>query len=134
MESFLMLFVTAVFGGVSSLVYAFLERGGRRIPPQENAEQRVERLTKSLREAASFVDEIETEIAASQAKARKLQADVERYEQLSRIHREDLEAIATVLRIELRDESRRTFWQNFAMNFGFFLLGAAASFLLTLLF
>jgi len=77
-----------------------------------------------------LISQIETEIDNRQALVHKLQSDIETYRQITELNQSQVEAVAQLLRGELRKESHRSFWRNVAINFGFFVLGAVVSGLL----
>jgi hypothetical protein len=93
----------------------------------ETIEDRVARLTQSLEEATGLIANIESEIKARSSLATQLQDDLDRYNNLITIKKPEVEAIAQLLRGELKKEGRSTFWKGFLINFLFFILGAGAS-------
>jgi hypothetical protein len=70
---------------------------------------------------------MQKEIEERRAMVDNLRNDAETYRRLRDVNQKELEAVAQVLGGELRREGRRSFWVNFATNFGFFILGAAVS-------
>ena len=99
-----------------------LERG-----KEETTENRIRRLTASLQEAAQLIDNIESEITARSVLAENLQKDIETYNKLVELKKPEVEAVAQLLRGELKREGRRSFWTGFALNFLFFALGVTAT-------
>lgn len=129
METILTIVVIAgSLGAVISALYPalFLRSKGRK-REEATIESRITKLTESLREAAGFVTSIENEIKAREALVNKLKKDIKTYEQIKELNSSQVESIAQVLRGELKQEGRRSFWHNFAMNFGFFILGGLVS-------
>ena len=100
---------------------------------EETLEERVDRLTNSLKDATRLISNIENEIQARSRVATELQKDVERYNQLSELKKPEVEAVAQVLRGELAKEGSKSFWKGVAINFVFFLLGAGASWWINIL-
>jgi len=96
----------------------------------ETTEQRVNRLTNSLSEAVQLISQIEKEIESRRALASELQNDIETYKRVVALQQSEVEAVAQLLRGELRKQGRRSFWQNVAVNSVFFALGALLSFVL----
>jgi hypothetical protein len=94
-------------------------------------QERVDRLTKTLRDAmralAATSEELQQEVDLGQQLVAKLEADARTYEELARVNRAQAEAVAVLVRGELATEGRRSFWKGFAMNLGFFLAGVVAS-------
>ena len=130
--------IAALVGGITTLVGAFLSiytwlriEASEGTAAGESPQQRADRLSQALREAVDVIEEFRAEIAQGQQTADRLQMDIERYEELARLGREDMEAVARVLRTELQEESGRSFRRDLTMNGGFLILGAGLSLLLT---
>jgi hypothetical protein len=98
---------------------------------RETLETRVDALTTSLRDATQLISQIESEIETRSELATRLRDDVERYDQLKKLSAPEVEAVAQVLRGELKSEGTKSFWKGVIVNFVFFLVGAAASFLIS---
>jgi arginine/ornithine N-succinyltransferase beta subunit len=101
-------------------------------------QERVDRLTGTLRDAmrvlAATSEELQQEVDRGQQLVAKLEADARTYEELARVNRAQAEAVAVLVRGELETEGRRSFWKQFGMNFGFFLAGAVVSVLVPAVF
>jgi hypothetical protein len=127
-----LLLISLATAGVASilaeLAQKFLKRGKEK---QETLEARVDTLTASLRDAAKLVSQIEGEIESRSELASKLRDDVARYDALKKLSSSEVEAVAQVLRGELKSEGTKSFWLAVLVNFVFFVLGAASSFLIT---
>jgi peptidoglycan hydrolase CwlO-like protein len=121
-----------VASSLGNVIYDFINRKRKR-EQGETIEDRVKRLTKSLGEATSLISNIENEIKARSALATQLQDDIDQYNKLVEVKKPEVEAIAQLLRGELKKESRSSFWKGFAINFLFFVLGAGASWGINLL-
>jgi predicted nucleic acid-binding Zn-ribbon protein len=87
-------------------------------------EDRIRILNYSLSQATNLISQIESEVKARSELAEKLEKDVEHYKKLVEIRKPEVEAIAQLLRGELKQESRKSFWLGAAVNFIFFVLGA----------
>ncbi len=126
---------TVLAGLATSLFSGLLVRYVRKLraPKGETIQDRVARLTHSLEEATSLIANIEEEVKARSSLVTQLQNDVDRYNKLVEIKRPEVEAIAQLLRGELKREGRASFWKSFAVNFIFFILGAGVSLAITLL-
>jgi hypothetical protein len=124
--------VLGVLGAILSVLQVALDRPADS-KTGETTEDRVKRLSRSLKEAVALISQIETEIKDRTALAEKLQNDVKTYNQLVQIKKPEVEAVAQLLRGELRSEGRKTFWRGVAVNFIFFVLGASASVVATML-
>ena len=99
---------------------------------EETVQDRIQKLTTSLREAAELISNVESEIKGRSALADKLQSDVETYNKIVQLKKPEVEAVAQLLREELKREGKRSFWKGFAMNFVYFLLGAITAVIITL--
>ena len=130
-EDYISLLVVLVAPAVAYLGQLLIRRRER---GAESPEQRIQRLTNSLSEAANVAGEIEAEIRRRQGVAERLQQDIQQYERLREVNQEEIEAVAQVLGGQLRKEGRRSFWVGVLMNFVFFVFGVAATVVLSLLF
>ena len=114
-------------------VYSFAARNDWEIKP-ESLRDRVKRLTSSLQYAMKALEktsaELQKEIDQSQQLLAKLEQDAQSYEQLAQINRPGREAVAMLVRGEVKAESSRSSRQQFLLNLGFFIAGAALSVLL----
>lgn len=93
----------------------------------ETLEDRINKLTTALKESSQLVTEVESEIQTRQHLVKELQSDAKRYEQLISMNQEQVDAVAQVLQGELRREGKVSFWKGVAVNFTFFVMGAGAS-------
>jgi hypothetical protein len=78
------------------------------------AEERVKRLVKALGEATTVIAAIEKEVSARRDVADRLQRDIARHRELLKLDRQEVEAVAQTLRIEMRQESQRSFLVSLA--------------------
>lgn len=125
--------VTSVLGALASYVVEFFRHGPKTRKSGETIEDRVGKLTKALTDATALIGSIEAEINARSALATQLQADVDKYTKLVEVKKPEVEAIAQLLRGELKKEGRSSFWKGFATNFLFFILGVGASWVINLI-
>jgi hypothetical protein len=116
-----------VIGLLASIFAEFIKRryGAEK---EEGIEDRVQKLTTSLRQATGLISQIESEITKRSELADRLKADVDRYKKLRSLSQPEVEAVAQTLRFELQKEGTKSFWKGVLVNFIFFLLGAAASY------
>ncbi|MEK6279360.1 MAG: hypothetical protein AABN95_03325 [Acidobacteriota bacterium] len=103
---------TALLGNV---LFDITQRIIRRKRPPERIEDRVKRLTKSLEEATSLINNIEAEITARSNLVTQLQKDIDQYNKLVQLKKPEVEAVAQLLRGELKKENRGSFWKGFAV-------------------
>ncbi|MCO6010575.1 hypothetical protein NE236_37020 [Actinoallomurus purpureus] len=115
-------------------------------PPEErltppSLEDRALRVAELIKESGSLIDELTAEMAARAAALEQLRAEAEHAQRVAEIHKEQQEAVAKILRLELERQeeqirselaknNRRSFWQGFAVNIGvgllFFVAGLLA--------
>jgi hypothetical protein len=90
---------------------------------QESLRQRAQRLTATLQDAmtalAATSEELQREVDRGRELVAKLEQDAQIYEELVRFRREQAEAVAVLLRSEIKTEGRRSFWIQFGVNLGF---------------
>jgi peptidoglycan hydrolase CwlO-like protein len=131
MDLLSLLAAIATIGGLASALAELIGFRFRLRREEETTEQRISRLTSSLREATELIGQIEREIEERQSLAVKLQSDIETYNRLVELKQSEVEAVAQLLRGELHRERRRSFWENAALNFFFFVLGVIVTIVLT---
>ena len=132
LELILNVFAGVAMGAVAAIVGALFQKFYRpKKEEEETLETRVDALTSSLGDATQLISQIESEIRGRSELAGKLREDVERYNQLKKLSAPEVEAVAQVLRGELKSEGSKSFWKGVVVNFVFFLLGAASSFLIS---
>src|SRR5438093_2499087 len=89
-------YIAAVaFGFLVALLqtlYSWLRRGKK----EETIEERINTLTSSLQEASKVVSEVSEEIEDRQRLARKLQQDIETYNRVVGLKKNEVEAVAQV--------------------------------------
>ena len=124
--------LTLVAGGIAIGIEYLKSRIDRKIKEKfgETSEERIDRLTKSLKEAASLSSEIELEISNRNRIVEKLKGDLKRYEELKKLKETEVEAVVQTMRGELRRESNKSLWQSAGLNLIFFLAGVAITFYL----
>jgi len=130
--------ITSVaFGMISSIMGKSLEKilEEKLQPPRtkETIEERIKKLTSSLQESTNLIAEVESEISERSTLVEKLKKDAETYEQLVKLKGPEVEAVAQLLRGELKKEGSRSFWKGVIVNFMFFALGLIASVVVNLL-
>lgn len=93
----------------------------------ETTGERIERLSKALKESIALTNEIESEIQQRHSMATKLQADVERFEKLATLKGAEVEAVAQTLRGELRAESSKSLIKSALISLLFFVAGVVVT-------
>lgn len=89
----------------------------------ESSSERIERLTKSLKEASELSSEIENEINRRHKLVEKLESDIERYNELAQLKSSEVEAVVQAMSGEIQKESSKSFILSAALNFLFFIAG-----------
>jgi vacuolar-type H+-ATPase subunit I/STV1 len=126
--------VLAVLGGILAAILQYVEiLKIKKRKKEDTLEDRVDKLTSSLKEATGLIDEVESEIRSRTALAEKLESDIKSYKELAEIKKQEIETIVQFVRGELRTESRKSFWAGFSINFLFFILGVGATIAITLI-
>lgn len=95
----------------------------------ETTDERISRLSKALKESVAMASEIEAEVRKRHELVEKLQADVDRYDELAKLKGSEVEAIAQTLRGELESEGKRSFLKSFLVSLFFFVAGIVATLL-----
>jgi t-SNARE complex subunit (syntaxin) len=129
--------IVAIAFGLGSAILqrvlqSLLEKKEQSRGTKETIEERINKLTSSLQESTNLIAEVEAEIFERSALVEKLKKDAETYEQVVKLKGPEVEAVAQLLRGELKKEGSRSFWKGVAVNFLFFVLGLIASVLLNL--
>jgi hypothetical protein len=125
--------IIAMTGAIAAFIGKIVEIFIQLRKKEETIEDRIQKLTISLREAAKFISEIESEISARSMLAEKLQKDISIFKTIAKLKSPEIEAINQLLRGELEKEGKKSFWKGFAVNFAFFILGAITSGVITIL-
>lgn len=76
-------------------------------------ESRIESLSTSLQTAATVISEIEAEISARQALVDQLRRNAETARQVAILNKEQSEAIAQALKLQLDKKDDESFWESF---------------------
>ncbi|HWI01658.1 MAG TPA: hypothetical protein VNT27_15130 [Propionibacteriaceae bacterium] len=116
--------------GVAALLVAFRRRaGGKR---ESNLEHRVAAMTTNLQAAAQIINKFEQEIQTRQVAVEKLTRDAERAEALAKVSKQDAEAIAQTLQVQLNQLERRSLRGNLSLTDITFVLGGIVSILVNI--
>lgn len=98
---------------------------------EQTLESRIAALSTSMNLASQLLVLVETELKAREEKARQLDAEVKRSEQLALLTQDQKEAVRSVLRGEIVSEGRRANWLAFLWGFAFFIAGSGVGYLFT---
>lgn len=100
-------------------------------PEPPTIENRLSDLSQLMRSSALLLEEVQAEIQARIALAEKAKKDADDNERLAQLNEAQKIALARLIRAEVSGEvsrgSRRSFWQGFALNLLFFVLGGVVS-------
>ena len=125
-ELFLKILPTFLVAGGAAIGMEYLKvKLERKIKEKrgETTSERIERLSKALKESISLTNEIEQEIQKRHSMVTKLQDDVNRYESLAKLKESEVEAIAQTLRGELRSEGGKSLLKSALISLVFFVAG-----------
>ena len=127
--------VTSVFASVLAGLAVFFFWRTRRVQGEgvagsQSIENRLERATSALHEAADVMAEVERELRGSQAKLESIRAEREQARALASIDRKAAEALRTQLTTIVKSEGHRWFWIGLAASF---VVGVATTWVASLL-
>ena len=108
-------------------------RSPRKAAFQKTLEDRLEELSKSMRNSAKLVEQVSAELDTRAAIARKLKEEAETAEALAAINKEQAEAIRRLMDAELEGAARRIRRDSIVIGIASFIAGGGVSFLITLL-
>ncbi|MDD3919687.1 MAG: hypothetical protein PHO41_00715 [Eubacteriales bacterium] len=117
-----------------------IRRWAKEEEPSEAVEKEIELsarisiASRSLHSSAKEIDEIQAELQKRIELVEKLKKDAEVAENVIQLSNDQVTAIRSVLNQELKQEGRKSFWKSAALNFFFFILGAAATYFIPMLF
>lgn len=95
----------------------------------ESSEERINRLTNSLKEAALLSSQIEMEINRRQEIVEKLKSDARKYDELAKLKEGEIEAVVQTMRGELQNEGKKSLLISAMINLFFFIAGVIVNYL-----
>jgi hypothetical protein len=131
--------LTSVVSTAIPLAFAWIRESRRsqfsadKLGDSSKLEIRLTELSNSMRSSASLVAQISAELEARAATVKKLQEEAASAETLASINKEQAQAVQRLLGAELQGSERRTHRRSLIDGALYFIGGAAASFLITLL-
>jgi hypothetical protein len=131
--------VAAGVAGVATAVVAIIPivRPARKTigatETQETLEDRLQRLSGSMRESARLVAEVSAELEAQEATARRLKEEAKTAEALASLHKDQAEAVRKMLDVELSGQARRIRSDAIKVAVASFVAGGGLTLLVTLL-
>ncbi|MCC2248837.1 hypothetical protein JUJ52_02540 [Virgibacillus sp. AGTR] len=94
---------------------------------QSSIDQKVDKVTESLKETSYIMEELESEFVERSKKLSKLQEEYERYSQLSEIEQQKASAMISQFEASIGKRKKSDFWKNIVINIAiaafFFFLG-----------
>jgi hypothetical protein len=107
------------------------------VASQQTLEERLEELSASMLRSARLVEQVSAELDARAVTARRLKEEAADAEQLAAQNKEQADAVRRLIRSEMTQElstaQRRIFRDSLRVAIGSFVVGVAATFLVTLL-
>jgi methyl-accepting chemotaxis protein len=100
---------------------------------QKTLEERLDELSKSMRDSARLVEQVSAELEARAATARQLTKDAETAEALAGLHKQQAEAVRRMMDAELAGATRRIRSDSIKIGIGSFVAGGGLTFAVTLL-
>lgn len=88
---------------------------------------RIQTLTASLNSAAETIGQIEAEIKRRQELVEQLQHDADTAAKVSALNKDQMDAVAQVLRSEIKSDERQNFWSAQLLAFFYAALGVGLS-------
>lgn len=99
---------------------------------EELLKEKVNSLTSSLNESTDIISEITQQVNYRHELVENLKKDHDKYQKLVSLKEEEVQAVAQLLRGELKQESKSSFNRSFLMNSLFFILGSVVSIVVTM--
>jgi hypothetical protein len=128
-------FVAAVFGAVAGV--AQLRLSIRREPrpdvSQATLKERLEELSGSMRQSAKLVQQVEAELDARAATARRLKEEADTAEAVAALHKDQAETVRRMLDAELTVAGKRARSDNIKISIFSFVASGGVTFVVTLL-
>lgn len=125
--------VTAIAFVLSFLVQ-LLKSGVLKVYAETNEpslEDKIKELSSYLEKSANMIKNVEDEINQKQQLVASLQKDEDTYKTLLLQDKDKVNAIVNVIQSAAKKENDKSFWKGVLVNAVFFLLGTAASLLIT---
>jgi hypothetical protein len=113
-----LLIISTIVFSLSTVVSIVHEK-----PKEIDLAQRIRVLTESLNAAAETIGEIEDQIRQREILVQKLQEDADTASKLTSMNKEQLDAVAQVLKGQIEKEQHQTFWSAQLLAFFYTILG-----------
>lgn len=115
--------LAAGMAGIVTVIFSFTEQHSKQ---KNTVESRIELLTKNLQESSRIISEIEVEYKLRAELLEKLKKDAEQAESLSKLHGQEVAAIAQALEATIDKKTKWDVWISVIQNVFFTIFGVAA--------
>ncbi len=126
-------FVVGIVVGILALISTSILNETRMLQKRGTIEARLTELSSSMRSSAGLVEELSAELDARKVAVRKLQEEAATAEALAELHKEQADAVRSVLDTQLKTSVRRIRGDSIKIGVASFVAGGGVSFLVTLL-
>jgi hypothetical protein len=114
----------AVIGSVTAaMITAFNSWYAK--PREIDLAERIKMLTSSLNSTARTITQIEDEIKRRQVLVERLKQNADTASKLAAMNKEQADAVAQTLRVEIEKENQKSFWSSQMLAIGYTVLGVA---------
>ena len=116
-------------------IWGFRDAGSRTKPPvaQKALEDRIDELSKSMRDSARLVEQVSAELDARAVMAKKLKEEADAAKALAGLYKEQTDAIRRMMDAQLTSAARGIRRDSIKIGIASFVAGGGVSFLVTLL-
>lgn len=104
--------------------YLLVQKGPK---PEPDLPSKIQKLTKSLNTASDSMRQIEVEIEKRQELVRELEKQADTASKITTLNKEQRDAVAQLLRDEIKSDERQNFWTAQLLAFFYAALGVALS-------
>jgi hypothetical protein len=125
--------VTLCAGGILDWRVPFTPSRVAEGATKKTLEQRLDELSASMRASAQIVHQVSTELDARAATAKRLRDEARTAEAISRLHREESEAVRRMLDAQLETVARKIHSDSVRIGIASFVAGSGVTVLITLL-
>ena len=125
--------LSGILGVSSSIVYEVISTILKRknINKEDDITSRIKDVSTVLENSVQELGELQIELEERVKMVEKLKEEAEQAETIISLTEEQVKAVRTTLNNELQKEGRKSFWQGVIVNFGFFVLGAIVSYIVS---
>jgi len=126
--------IATLVGGSSSLVAAVLKtylKKRKSAPSSEDMATQIKAISDSLSKSASDLVEMQEQLKERIAFVQDLNEQAKKAESIASLNQAQVDAVNAILGSNLQKEGRKGFWQGVVVNFVFFILGAVASYFMS---